>query len=118
MSADEVFVGELIDAVRDERGFESVVIVRVKERFLGNGPETQPVRVAANVCSRLGGPAGNEFLIFANHEERGELVEKACATVPNEAGEAEQDIRTLRRRAWLWRIQRRIAKAWRSHADR
>jgi len=108
--ATDVFVGKFTAVKPGWRGEPESVIVMVQRRFLGNSAGETKLDLAG-MCSTSGARVGGEALVFAERNRTATLHEIACASVSADAAKAQQEIRTLRRRAWWWRIQRRIRKS-------
>lgn len=116
--SDEVFVATVLD----ERGFTrtdpydyagvrqifvpTVVTVRVDRRFLG--PQLATRDVGLDSCGVL--VKGRSYLVFASWVDDERLQNHGCLSRPLDR--AGSEIRTIRRRAWLWRIERRVFNWW------
>jgi len=78
----------------------------VERRFLGRGPSTITVVQTGDGIDLL---KDHRYLVFVRSDGN-KLYNSSCATLPlEEAGAA---LSQLRRRAWLWRIERRVSM-WR-----
>ena len=82
----------------------------VTERFLGPAAADVQFEVAGGLCSTSYPFAGREALVFAERRE-GRLFEIGCASLTADRSEYAGEIRSLRRRAWWWRLERRLRRA-------
>lgn len=114
IGATDVFVGTTVE----DRGFTrrdpydparqlyvpTVAVMRVERRFLGAGAPQVEVRLDS--CGGL--PKGRPMLVFARRD--GDHIQNiGCQSVPLDQGGAEV-VRRLQRRAWLWRVERRVLR--------
>lgn len=112
ITSTDVFVVEFLSVTRGQ--YRESATIRVEQQFLGARVEESTLMIAGGLCSLASAKVGNKALIFATRTEDGRLEERGCTAVPmNEAGAGEAELRTLRRRAWWWRIERRIRSAGR-----
>jgi hypothetical protein len=116
IGATDVFVGTTVE----DRGFTrtdpydrtrqiyvpTVAVMRVERRFLGAGPS----RVEVHLDSCGGLPKGSAVLVFAHRDQEGRIFNQGCLSLPLKRGAGAR--RRLERRAWLWRVERRVRSWW------
>jgi hypothetical protein len=107
LAATKMFVGKVISRETKVVGgiIDPTAELTVSRWFAGGNEETVKVHVDSS-CGEL--YPGHEYLVFAECDSEGRINHRGCATYDLSEKYGIADLKKLRHRVWLWRLERPV----------